>query len=259
MSAFIVSGGSLLEIGCPSTLNRATQQATSFETTLGGRRLAYIRRGGRRSWSLDVSVAKPSEVSTIEALARRMGLYGWYGPDAAVGNLLSPQGSGFDPAPAGASSAGLVQLPDGTVAESVAATGMIQVGTIHGTYEMVPLRSGLQVTVSAWGFGGLRLQGFWRNSTGTSLGSFVSPISSHAGWGWRSHTMTPPEGAAFVQLSLTQGTAYALPSISWGATGRAEMGTGCPKALLHSPSHTPVALWEGANYTDSSYTVTEVG
>ena len=259
MSAFIVSGGSLLEVGCPSNLNRETGQLAGFDTTLGGRRFGFIRRGGRRSWSISVSTARPGEVSTLEAVARRLGPYGWYGPEAVIGNLLSPQASGFDSVPAGAVSAGLVQLPDGVVAESIAASGTVQVGSAHGSYEMVPVRPGQAVTVGAWGFGGLRLQGFWRDAAGASLGSFVSPASTHAGWGRRSHTMTPPASAAFLQLSLATGTAYALPSIAWGAVDRAEAGTGCPKAVIHAPSFSPVALWEGANYTDTSYTVTEVG
>src|SRR5690606_34823442 len=116
VSAFIVSGGSLLEIGCPSTLSRETQQQVSFTTTLGGKRKAHIRRGGRRAWSVDVSVARPGEVSTLEAVARGVGPYGWYPPEAVVGNLLSPQASGFDSAPASSTDAGLVQLPDGTAA-----------------------------------------------------------------------------------------------------------------------------------------------
>src|SRR5699024_4325105 len=119
LSAFIVSGGSLLEVGCPSSLTRETQQQVSFTTTLGGKRKAFIRKGGRRTWSVDVSVARPGEVSTLEAVARIVGPVGWYPPEAVVGNLLSPQASGFDVAPADATDAGMVQLPDRTVARQV--------------------------------------------------------------------------------------------------------------------------------------------
>lgn len=260
MSAFIVSGGTLLEVGCPSVLSRDTAQQATFETTLGGRRLGYVRKGGRRSWSVDVSAADPGEVSTLEAVARGLGPYGWYPPEAVIGNLLSPQAASWAVPMAGETRAGLVQLPDGTVAESLASTALVRVGSAHGTYEMVPVRPGEVVTVSAWGFGGIRLQGYWRDASGASMGSFTaSPIYTFAGWEWRSHTIAPPAGAAFVELNLTGGTAYALPSVSWGPVGRAEMGTGCPAAIIHSPSYSPVALWEGANYTDSSYSVTELG
>lgn len=255
-----MSGGSLLELGCPSALTRGAEQMVSFETTLGGKRLGYVRRGGRRSWSVDVSVARPGDVSALEAVARRLGPYGWYSAEAAAGNLLSPQASAWAVPASGETRAGLVQLPDGTVAESLASSALVRVGNAHGNFEMAPVRPGQLVTVSAWGFGGLRLQGYWRDASGASMGSFIaSPIYTFPGWGWRSHTVTPPAGAAFIELNLTNGSSYALPSVSWGSVGRAELGTGCPKALIHSPSYSPIALWEGANYTNTSYSVVEVG
>lgn len=260
MSAFIVAGSSLLEIGCPSTLNEDVDQLADFDTTIGGRRFGFIRKGGLRSWSISTGMATTGEASTLKAIARRLGPYGWYGPDAAIGNLLSPRASGWAVPSSGETLAGLVQLPDGTLAESLASTALVRVGNAHGNFEMAPVRPGQLVTVSAWGFGGLRLQGYWRDGTGASISSFLaSPIHTFPGWEWREHTITPPPGAAFVELNLTNGTAYALPSIAWGTKGRAETGAGCPKAVIHSPSFSPVALWEGTNYTDTSYSVVEVG
>lgn len=259
MSAFIVSGGSLLEIGCPSTLSRSTEQQVSFTRTLGGKRKAFIRKGGRRAWSVDVSVARPAEVSTLESVARGVGPYGWYPPEAVVGNLLSPQASTFGALPLNATDTGLVQLPDGTVARSVAHSGVMSIGSVHGTYEGVPVRAGVPVTLSAWGRGGVRFTGTWRDAAGGSVGSLSQVAQVFTGWGWRSATFTPPAGAAYVQMVLSAGSQYARPSVSWGSAGRDEVGNGCPAALIHSPSYSPLALWEGANYTDSSYIVTEVG
>lgn len=261
MSAFIVSGGALLEVGCPSRLSRNTEQQVGFRTTLGGKRKAFIRKGGRRAWSVDVSVARPGEVSTLEAVARGVGPYGWYPPEAVRGNLLSPQAAGFEVAPANATLSGLVQLPDGTVAASIAQAGSsaVGIGSAHGSWEWGPVRPGVPVTVAAWGRGGLRLTGAWRDATGTQLGTFAPAAEAFTGWAWRSRTVTPPAGAAYVTLNLSGGSQYARPSIAWGVTGRDELGTGCPNAVIHAPSHTPVALWEGANYTSSSYSVTEVG
>lgn len=263
MSAFIVSGGSLLEIGCPSNLSRETEQRASFRTTKGGKRKGFVRKGGRRTWSVDVSVAHPGEVSTIEAAARNMGLVGWYDAAATIGNLLSPQASGWEPVPSNTVDAGLVQLLDGTIARTVVPTtgptGVVSPGDAHGGYEMVPVRPGQPVTVGGWGVGGIRFTGFWRDAAQQPLGSLAATAHSFNGWGWRENTFTPPVGAAFINMSLSQGTQYALPSIAWGAVGRPELGTGCPKAVVHSPAHSPVALWKGTNLTDSSYTVTEVG
>ena len=254
-----MSGGSLLEVGCPSSLTRETQQQVSFTTTLGGKRKAFIRRGGRRAWSVDVSVARPGEVSTLEAVARNVGPVGWYPPEAVVGNLLSPQASGFGPGSTDATDAGLVQLPDGTVARSVASDIAVRPGNAHGSYEMVPLRPGQSVTVGCWSVGGQHFRGFWRDGTGASITNWSVPATSWAGWGWYEATLTPPAGAAFIELHVAGGSQYALPSVSWGAMAAQELGTGCPAAVVHSPSHSPVALWQGANYTNSSYSVTEVG
>ena len=254
-----MSGGSLLEVGCPSSLTRETQQQVSFTTTLGGKRKAFIRRGGRRTWSVDVSVARPGEVSTLEAVTRNLGPVGWYPPEAVVGNLLSPQASGFGPGSTDATDAGLVQLPDGTVARSVASDIAVRPGNAHGSYEMVPLRPGQPVSVGCWSVGGQNFRGFWRDATGVSITNWSVPATSWAGWGWYEATLTPPAGAAFIELHVAGGTQYALPSVSWGAMAAQELGTGCPAAVVHSPSHSPVALWQGANYTNSSYSVTEVG
>lgn len=259
MSAFIVSSGGLLEIGAPSQLNRKTDQQVSFRSTLKGKRKAFIRKGGRRSWSVDVSAALPGVVSTIEAVARNLGPVGWYPPEAVVGNLLSPQASGFDPGSTDATDAGLVQIPDGTVARSVVSSVSVRVGSAHGSYEMVPLQSGQPVTVGCWSVAGQWFRGFWRDATGASITNWSAPAVTWSGWGWHQATLTPPAGAAFIELHVAGGTQYALPSVSWGTTAARELGTGCPVAVIHSPSHSPVALWAGANYTGSSYSVSEVG
>ena len=255
MSAFIVSGGSLLEIGCLSRLSRGTEQAVQVIPLLGGGRKAFVRRSGRREWSVDASGARPGEVSTFEAVARGVGPYGWYGPEAVIGNLYSPQASGFDVLPTNATDAGLVQLPSGSVARSVVHSGSGRVGIA----EAVPVRPGLPVSFGTWALAGHRFWWTWLDGDGASLGAQSTGAFTHSGWQWRTHTADPVAGAVAVQLDILNGTAYARPSIAWGATARDELGTGCPKAIIHSPSFSPLLLREGANYTDTSYTVTEVG
>lgn len=261
MSTFIVSGGSLLEIGCPSSLDRSTEQQVSFTPIIGGKVKAFIRRGGRRSWSIDTAVAHPGEVSTIEAITRQMGPFGWYDAAATIGNLFSPQASSFEKTPTNATDAGIVQLPDGTLAHAVVhtGTGSVSPGTAHGNYEMVPVRAGQDVTVGAWASGGVWFGGFWRDAAQQPISNFSTQTWSFSGWQWREATITPPAGAAFLNLSLSSGTQYALPSVAWGPVGRPELGTGCPSAIFHSPSHAPLALTNRSNYSNSSYSVTEVG
>ena len=262
MAAFFGVNGALFEVKCPASADRVSERGVSFTRTLGGKRKAFVGRGSRRSWSLDVGAGTPQAVSTVEALSREPGPLVFISPEAAVGNLLSPQASGFDDVPANATDAGLVQLPDGTVARSVAregSSGSVRVGNAHGSAEWVPVRPGQAVTVGAWGLGGARFQGFWRDATGGSLGSYSSPADSHAGWQWREHTLTPPAGAAFIELHLIGGSQYALPSVSWGTTAARELGTGCAKAVLHDGAFSPIAAHRRLNRSRITYSVTEVG
>lgn len=259
MSAYIMSGGSLLEVGCPTRLNRSTQQRIAFRTTRSGQRKAFVRRGGRRSWSIETGLASPSEVSTIEAVARAMVSVGWYGPEAAAGNLYSPQASAFEHPPEAASLAGMVEMPDGTVAHTITSPVTVRPGSAHGSYEGVPVRAGQPMTVGCWSKGGQWFRGFWRDAAGLSITNWSDGQRTWSGWAWHEVTLTPPPGAAFLDAHLAGADQYALPSVSWGTTAARELGTGCPKAIIHEPQHSPVVVTRDVNLTDSSFTVTEIG
>lgn len=259
MAVFFGVNGVLFEVKCPASADRVSERGVSFTRTLGGKRKAFVGRGSRRSWSLDVGAGTPQDVSTVEALSREPGPLVFIAPDAAVGNLLSPQASGFDDVPANATDAGLVALPDGTVARSVASSVAVRPGVAHGTYEMVPVRPGVSVTVGAWSVGGEWFRGFWRDALGASITNWSTPQASHTGWAWRERTLTPPAGAAFIELHLAGGTQYALPSVSWGDTAAREIGSGCPKAVVHSPEFSPIAAHSRLNRSRITYSVTEVG
>ena len=259
MAAFFGVNGALFEVKCPASADRVSERGVSFTRTLGGKRKAFVGRGSRRSWSLDVGAGTPQDVSTVEALSREPGPLVFISPDAAVGNLLSPQASGFEVMPASATDAGLVALPDGTVARSVASSSVVRPGNAHGTYEMVPVRPGEPVTVGAWSVGGQWFRGFWRDALGSSITNWNAPSQSWAGWAWHEATITPPPGAAFLELHLAGGSQYARPSISWGDTAAREIGSGCPKAVVHSPEFSPIAAHKRLNRSRIAYSVTEVG
>ena len=259
MAAFFGVNGALFEVKCPASADRVSERGVSFTRTLGGKRKAFVGRGSRRSWSLDVGAGTPQDVSTVEALSREPGPLVFISPDAAVGNLLSPQASGFEVTPASATDAGLVALPDGTVARSVASSSVVRPGVAHGTYEMVPVRPGEPVTVGAWSVGGEWFRGFWRDALGASITNWSSAAATWAGWRWHQVTLTPPAGAAFIELHLAGGTQYALPSVSWGDTAAREIGSGCPKAVVHSPEFSPIAAHSRLNRSRITYSVTEVG
>lgn len=259
MAAFFGVNGALFEVKCPASADRVSERGVSFTRTLGGKRKAFVGRGSRRSWSLDVGAGTPQDVSTVEALSREPGPLVFISPDAAVGNLLSPQASGFEVTPAGAADAGLVALPDGTVARSVASSGTVHPGDAHGAYEMVPVRPGRAVTVGCWSVSGQNFRGFWRDALGSSITNWFTSSVTHTGWGWHEATLTPPDGAAYIELQLAGGTQYALPSVSWGDIAAREIGSGCPKAVVHSPEFSPIAAHSRLNRSRITYSVTEVG
>ena len=259
MAAFFGVNGALFEVKCPASADRVSERGVSFTRTLGGKRKAFVGRGSRRSWSLDVGAGTPQDVSTVEALSREPGPLVFISPDAAVGNLLSPQASGFEVMPASATDTGLVALPDGTVARSVVSSVAVRLGSAHGLYEMVPVREGEPVTVGAWSVGGQWFRGFWRDALGSQVTNWNAPSQSWAGWAWHEATLTPPPGAAFLELHLAGGTQYALPSVSWGDTAAREIGSGCPKAVVHSPEFSPIAAHSRLNRSRIAYSVTEVG
>lgn len=259
MSAVIVANGALVEVKCPSRLSRSTEQQVSFSGTLGGKRKGFVRPGGRREWSIDVSLATPVEFGTIEAIAGAGMQVGWYGPDAAIGNLLSPQTAAFLPLPANATDAGLTVLPHGQVARSVLHTGSYITLGPRSSPELVPVRDGQPLAVGAWGMDGLRITGVWYDASGVRLGTVGTDTWTFSGWQWREQALAPPPGAAGFEFRLLGGLNYAAPSASWGLRAKQEPGLGCPAAVLHSPSVSPLALREQANLSQLSYTVTEVG
>ena len=214
---------------------------------------------GRREWGVSFDLVGSREVAGLVEVARSAGEVMWYPADAASGNLLSPQASGFEVTPASATDAGLVALPDGTVARSVVSSVAVRLGSAHGLYEMVPVREGEPVTVGAWSVGGQWFRGFWRDALGSQVTNWNAPSQSWAGWAWHEATLTPPPGAAFLELHLAGGSQYALPSISWGDTAAREIGSGCPKAVVHSPEFSPIAAHKRLNRSRITYSVTEVG
>lgn len=259
MIGYIRVGATAIPLPYRGGLDTDSERPISFITSLGGKRTALLGPRVRREWSVSFDLMGARESAGLVSAARSAGEVGWFPADAVSGNLLSPQAQQWETAPSGATKAGVAALPDGTFADSVSAAGVVQVGTSHGSYELVPLLAGSDVSVGGWGFGGLRLQGFWRDAAGVSMGSFASPISTHAGWGYRSHTMTPPAGAAGLQLSMSNGTAYARPSVSWGSVPWDSPGRGCPRAVVHGLSESLSVISSAEAYGSVGVTITEVG
>lgn len=253
--------GAMVALPYRGGLSTKTDRPAKSTRTLGGKVKFLIGPRARREWSVSFDLTGSRETAGLVEIARSGGGVLWYPADATSGNLLSPQAAGFEVAPANSSLSGLVQLPDGTVAVSVAQAGSspVGVGAAHGTWEWVPVRSGVPATVAAWGRGGLRLTGAWRDAAGASVGTFAPAGETFAGWGWRSYTATPPAGAVYVTLNLSGGSQYARPSISWGAVAHNKPGRGCPKALVHGLSESLSVIARDDAYGSVDVTISEVG
>lgn len=259
MIGYLGVPGALVELPYRGGLSNSTDRPVSFARTMGGKRKAFMGARGRRGWDVSFDLVGSREVAGLVEVARSAGEVMWYPADATAGNLLSPQASGFEVTPANATDTGLVQLPDGTVARSVASSATVRPGDAHGTYEMVPVRPGVSVSVGAWSIGGQHFRGFWRDGTGAQITSWTSPAVTHTGWTWHEVALAPPAGAAFIELHLAGGTQYARPSISWGSSAVDRPGRGCPKAVVHGLSEALTVINAGDAYGSIDVTITEVG
>lgn len=259
MIGYVGVPGALVELPYRGGLSTSTDRPVSFARTLGGKRKAFVGARSRREWSVSFDPIGSRDVAGLLAVAQSAGPVMWYPADATAGNLLSPQASGFEATPANATDAGLAQLPDGTVARSVASSSVVRPGDTHGTYEMVPVREGEPVTVGAWSVGGQWFRGFWRDALGSQITNWNAPSQSWAGWAWHEATLTPPPGAAFLELHLAGGSQYARPSISWGSSAVDRPGRGCPKAVVHGLSEALTVINADDAYGSIDVTITEVG
>lgn len=259
MIGYVGVPGALVELPYRGGLSTSTDRPVSFARTMGGKRKAFMGARGRREWGVSFDLVGSREVAGLVEVARSAGEVMWYPADAASGNLLSPQASGFEVTPASATDAGLVALPDGTVARSVVSSVSVRLGNAHGLYEMVPVREGEPVAVGAWSVGGQWFRGFWRDALGSQVTNWNAPSQSWTGWAWHEATLTPPPGAAFLELHLAGGSQYARPSISWGSSAVDRPGRGCPKAVVHGLSEALTVINAGDAYGSIDVTITEVG
>ena len=257
MIGYVGVPGALVALPYRGGLSTSTDRPVSFARTMGGKRKAFMGARGRREWDVSFDLVGSREVAGLVEVARSAGEVMWYPADATSGNLLSPQASGFGVTPANATDAGLVALPDGTVARSAVHSGSGNVSPGGG--ERVPVRPGEQITVGAWALGGIRLEGWWRDAQGSTQTSWSSTAETFTGWQWREHTLTVPASASLMSLSLNRGAQYARPSISWGSSAVDRPGRGCPKAVVHGLSEALTVINADDAYGSIDVTITEVG
>lgn len=259
MIGYLGGPGVLQALPYRGGLDTSSDRPVSFQRTLGGKRKAFFGRASRREWGVSFDLIGSRDVAGLVAVSQSPGPHSWYPADAVAGNLLSPQASGFEVVNFNGTDTGLVALPDGSVARSIALSGAVTIGNAHGSFEAVPVRPGEVVSVGGWGLGGIRFTGAWRDATLAQIGVLSGTAFTHSGWGWRSQSFTPPAGAAFVSLSFQGATQIARPTVSWGPTAQDRPGRGAPKAVVHGLSEALTVITQHDAYGSIDVTITEVG
>lgn len=268
---YLGTPGRMIELKCPASQQLSADGEPSFQTTLGGRRIAQLPTGARRrAWQCQLSDAStPQEVGAVMGFINGewgTGPFVFVSADAPVVNLLSPGSASCAPGSFAASGVGTaipggpLRTPDGWAGRSV-----LNSGSSPSWIEQVPVLPGVPVTASVYahGIGGtLRLA--WRDAAGAEVGAAASPALVN-GLVARLHvTATPPANAVTCQLSLGAAVLQAArPAATWSDSPLEwGDGQGCPKVIIHGASRDLVMASRdprGGRYSNLSFTVTEVG
>lgn len=270
MSAYLGMLGRLVPIYSNPTMDVGAADSYTFETTLEGRVKAQVLPTSPRSWSLSGVFAQSTDVGVLEGFAAGewgRGPFIWVAPDAPAVNLLTPDESLCGrqvEARTAAYQGGPMVLTGGLVAGQSLMVTNPGFRTVFGALP-VPVIPGQPVTASMWVRGanaGLRLS--FQGPDGATILPVESARSASAAEPVRLQvTGTPPEGAVSCILSTVNALQIARPAITWtsklfpwGA------GRGCQKAVISTSARTARAASLSdpqRNYSDISYTITEVG
>lgn len=271
MSIYLGQLGRMIELKCPSSQQLSMDGEPSFQTTLGGRRIAQMPAAiGRRAWQCQLSDAStPQEIAAVMSFIDGEwgnGPFRFISADAPVVNMLSPAAASSDPTlilPASSGSAyggGPMLTPDGWAGRS-----LMNVGSFPAWSERVPVIPGVPVTASAYAQGaGGHLRLVWLDVNGANITTVISPALGNELVARIHVTATPPANAASCQLFLNNLVLQAArPAITW-TESLLEWGDGqgCVKAVIHGASRDLVMASReprGGRYSNLSFMVTEVG
>lgn len=267
MSSFFGSLGRLVELKCPSSQGVSSDEKVSFSTTVEGRRKGQMLRVGRRTWSLRTSDATtPLQVSAIMQFS--LGAWGkgpfvFVSDDAPFTNLLSPDAASCGPEAGwrvSNSADGPMLTSDGWAARSIKNDLLSEV--LWFGEEFTPVLPGRRVTASAYLLGaGAAVRLYWYDVIGNQLSFATSAVKATASTVVRSHlSAMPPAGAVSCRVRAVDAVQGAWPAVTWTDTLQPfSDGQGCPKAVLHGASRELTLTGVGRNYSNLSFTVTEVG
>lgn len=243
MGVWMGSLGALVEIACPSTQSRSGGvQYASAETVDGGRVAQAVRT--LRSWSLDVSVATPSELGTLEQMADRVRHEpGIFVPvDAPMSNVATPKDTSVRFAPRrGWMPYGPRVMPDGTwVGAAQISDPATRTGSALMQATMTPVIPGKPVTVSAWLVGG-QIRVALQNAANREVRAFFTPADQSTVVPVR-HVVTIPADQVTVDVAglwvTVEGDSTYAGGLAVTWTDQVmpwSAGRGCTSAILSAP------------------------
>ena len=248
-------------------------------------------QGHPRDWSVSIPQAWPTEVAALYAMAahdvsfsvnlagaRRasvspsspaasLGGLHWVTPYSRVANLLPMRSVDGPQGWAGASrfQGGPVALEDGMAASSIQLTGT---GTSYSP--LLPVVPGKRVTASVYArkapdvAGTFRLDwmalGASQGDTPQSTAGSATVLTTAAPLARLVVSATVPANVHLARLTLVGVPQYAAPAFTWTRSVQPRSaGQGCPSAVVHDLSSTPLIAREGMVREEVSFTVSEVG
>lgn len=270
MTVYMGSPGRMIALWSTPAQKVSPADPFEFVTTLEGRVKARRSPASRREWSLDASLASPSEQGALMEFVQGAWGFGpwWFIPaDAPVVNVLDPGVAALLPGSTLTSDSVFFAGPrslgaDGMAPQSLEASGgaIIQFG---GTD--TPVSPGAPLTGSAYVQGA---EGFVLMQTFDEAGVLMGVAQSGAagtngGFVRLSASMTVPAGAVRARLSVRAAHRATRPAVTWTNQMREwGPGKGCEKAVLHGASADLVNVSRFASnrsHSSLSFTVTEVG
>lgn len=260
--SFLGPVGSLIPVKCASQLTSSGGRSVSFQDTLGKRK-AFLGNVRAREWSVDIGLAKPQELSGLRWLAENVNSpMVWYGPDAVVGNILTPRQADLLPDAHDGLEGPLVEVEPGVQVKSAlrdAGAGVVM-PMRNGSLDRVPVPAGRMITVSAWLRGDAsRIDVNFRDIQTVSVGNANSEPRDLPGWERVSLRVVVPAGAVQLNLNL-RGDQVAGPTIT--LTDRLlpySPGRGAKRVVAHGLADAVIRATEDQQLQSLSFTVSEVG
>lgn len=221
-------------------------------------------RKSSRDWSVDADFTEAGESSGLRWLAEfGRPPFVWYSPDAVFGNILEPAVAGLVSGTHNGLEGALVEVESGIWVKSVIADGTLSVRFPYrsGVVDPVPVVPGRKLTVAGWARGAsFRITVFWTGIDGADLGNSVGADLSHSVLTRVSWTLTPPPGAAGMEVRFVGASQVAGPTVSLTSSVTPySPGKGCKRAVVHGLSEALVLVTSPASLSSFSFTVSEVG